>query len=548
MKLAIVSLLIGTWLVCAHANAAPDASDHIARILRAPDPLFVDGLPLDGTLVRGLYQRRDYQPLWVDAAEATARIGTVVSALRDAGSHGLDPAPYHAEAIARRLPPADPERAAELELLVSDGLMLYVADLHGGRAAPLLRGREIDVPPRPVEAAAVVESAACSPDIAGWLAAFGPRAPAYGRLRALLAGYRQIAAAGGWPALPPGPTLRPGTSDPAVRVLRRRLAASADLQGAPGSSPRFDPALVAAVKRFQRRHGLPGDGTVGPVTRAALDVDVQTRIDQIVANMERWRWLPDDFGDRHVVVNVPAFSARLVEHGETVLDMPVVVGREDRKTPILSAAITRITFNPTWTVPETVARKDIVAHVRADKTYLGREGIRVFGGRRGARHEVQAQAVDWTLAGTDAYVLRQGPGPTNPLGRLRFDIPNVNAVYLHDTPNRNQFKKQKRALSSGCVRIADARSLAEKLLTERPEWSGEKVAETLNGWETRRVTLRPPLPVHVLYETAWVDQAGVANFRDDIYGRDQRLVEKLRGHFMMAGAAAERPPLAREGS
>jgi murein L,D-transpeptidase YcbB/YkuD len=215
--------------------------------------------------------------------------------------------------------------------------------------------------------------------------------------------------------------------------------------------------------------------------------------------------------------------------------MPVIVGRADRKTPIVSAAITRITFNPTWTVPETVARKDIVEHVRADKSYLTREGIRVFGGPRGERHEVNAKTVDWRLAGTEAYVMRQQPGPTNPLGRFRFDIPNVNAVYLHDTPNHAQFKQRNRALSSGCIRIADARGLAEKLLTEVPQWSGDRVNETLNGWETTKVSLRPPLPVHILYETVWVDEAGVANFREDIYGRDRRLAERLRGHLLMAG-------------
>ncbi len=549
MRALTAPALLFVLLSAVSSPAAIATPATIGALLAAPDPVALDGEPLDGPRLRALYERRGNAPLWLKSDDDEGRVAVVAGVLADAPAHGLDPAPYHTAAIARRRPPADATQAAELDVLTSDALLRYAADMRGGRVTPSPRGKEFDLPVRPFDAVETVDLGAGRDDLVAWLAELPPRQPEYVRLQKLLAQYRDLAAKGGWQHLPEGPTLKRGMTDKAIVALRQRLAVTGDLGAPAGSSPKFDAAVVTGVAHFQKRHGLGADGVVGSGTRAALDVDVGTRIDQIVANLERWRWMPEDLGPRHVTVNVPAYTARLVQDGQTVLEMPVIVGRPDRMTPMLSSQITRITFNPSWTVPTTIAKEDIVTKVRADARYLEKEGIHVFGGAPGARHEVAATKLDLARAGTSDYVLRQPPGPTNPLGRLRFDIPNVNAIYLHDSPKRPLFKKPERALSSGCVRIGDATGLAAALLAAIPEWSADRQTEILKGWETKRVTLKDPVPVHVLYETAWVDDAGLAHFRDDIYGRDKRLAEALRRRHHGAVAAMQNAKAdVREGS
>jgi len=527
-------MLVVLWTAClppAAAGAEPEAAAEtaaIARLLAVPGPIVIDAEPLDAERLRALYAARGDAPLWTVGGEGAARTAALAAAFADAGSHGLDTAAYHVTGIGRRRETTDPVVAAELDVLLSDALMRYAVDVHTGRAAPARRGPGIDLAPRRLDPIAAVMDAAAAPDLRAWLDTLPPRHPEYARLRTLLARYRTIAVAGGWPALPDGPKLEVGANGPAVTVLRRRLAAVGDLPAAAARGTRFDETVRRGVQAFQRRLGLAADGVVGATTRAALDVDVGTRIDQIVANLERWRWLPDELGARHVVVDIPAFTLSLVEDGRTVLTMPVVVGRPDRMTPILAGEITRLTFNPSWTVPTTIADQDMLGRIRRDASYFASEGIRVYGGRPGERYEIDPATIDWRRARLDGLKLRQPPGPKNPLGRVRFDIPNVNGVYLHDSPARSLFRRPVRAFSSGCVRLGDALDLAWRLMDGMPEWTAARREALLAGWRTRTVVLRTPVPVYLLYRTAWLDDAGVAHFRDDLYGRDRRLAEALR--------------------
>jgi murein L,D-transpeptidase YcbB/YkuD len=500
----------------------------IARLLAAPGPVVLDDAALEAERLRTLYGARGNAPLWTAGADGAARVAALASTFGDAGSHGLDPAAYHVAGIERRRGTGDPVVAAELDILLTDALMRYAVDVHVGRAAPARRGPEVDVEPRRLDPLVAVAEAAAAPDLRAWLEALPPQHPEYARLRALLARYRALAAAGGWPVLPEGPKLEVGAVGPVVTTLRRRLVATGDLPAAAARGNRFDAAVRRGVQAFQRRHGLVPDGVVGAATRAALDVDVDTRIDQIVANLERWRWLPDDLGARYVVVDIPAFTAALVEGGRPVLAMPVVVGRPDRMTPILAAQITRLTFNPSWTVPTTIADHDMLGRIRRDASYFASEGIRVYSGPPGERHEIDPATVDWRRSRLEGLKLRQPPGPKNPLGRVRFDMPNINGVYLHDSPARGLFRRPVRAFSSGCVRLGDALELAWRLLDDLPEWTPERRAALLGSWQTRTVTLRTPVPVYLLYRTVWVDEEGVAHFRDDLYGHDRRLLQALR--------------------
>jgi murein L,D-transpeptidase YcbB/YkuD len=256
-----------------------------------------------------------------------------------------------------------------------------------------------------------------------------------------------------------------------------------------------------------------------------LNVGPATRIEQLVTNMERWRWMPDDLGSRRVVVNIPAQRVRFVDGDTTIFEGPVIVGETDKETPTFSSAITQVVFNPSWTVPDKIAKKELLPKAQGDKGYFARQGIRLIGA--------------WQPNGegdSGGVRLRQAPGPKNPLGRVKFLLPNVFGVYLHDTSNRNLFTREKRTLSHGCVRVGSALEFADDVLADHPHWSEERKERILAGWKTTTIGLQKPIPVHLMYQTAWVDPEGRAHFLDDVYGRDRRLADQLAGRRSVSAA------------
>ena len=359
--------------------------------------------------------------------------------------------------------------------------------------------------------------------------ALPPPTESYAALRDLLAHYREIAAHGGWPRVADGPKLTPGTVDPSVRSLRERLLATGELAahagGPHGQRDVYDKNLEAAVKTFQRRHGLAPDGTVGPRTRAALNVSAAERVDQIVANLERLRWLPEDLGERYVWINIPDYTLRVEDRGTTVLEMPVIVGKSSWQTPMFSSEIQHLVFNPPWNVPPRIAAEELIPRARADEGYFAAQGISVRGGTRVA--SAGSGVSDGGGMVTTPRRLRQAPGPKNPLGRVKFNMPNPFGVYLHDTPNKDKFRLGARSLSHGCVRVGNAPALAAALLGDMPEWSEARRKGALSTWSTRAVNLRSPIPVHLVYATAWRGADGDVQFREDIYDSDAQLARDL---------------------
>jgi murein L,D-transpeptidase YcbB/YkuD len=341
-------------------------------------------------------------------------------------------------------------------------------------------------------------------------------------LKAALAQYRTIESQGGWPVLPDGPALRPGSSGPGIDRLQRRLAATGDLTDASAFPAVFDARLSAAVMRFQARHGLDVDGIVGRRTRAALNVSVDARVRQIEANIVRLQTMPEDNGDRFVLINVAAFDLAVFEDGRPVFRSPVVVGRVSRPTPTFSSTVTHIVTHPSWRIPRRIAVLDILPKVRRDPAYLSQQSIRVFGTVNGERVELSAGSIDWRRLHADnfPYLLVQDPGPLNALGRIKFFIPNEQDIYLHDTPLRDLFRRPVRSFSSGCIRVERAQELAELLLSQDDGERLKALAEALEKGETSEIPLAAPVPVHIVYLTAWTDQDGVLHFRDDIYGLD----------------------------
>ncbi len=520
-------LLVGTLALCLATPAASIASDDsdvgeaITAILAREEPVVLDGVTLKIAWLRALYEGRTGSSLWRDRVDAVTKV------LGAAASEGLDAAAYHPMAIAHRQSDRSTEGRAILDVLVSDAVLAYAHDVRYGKTRPRVTAEAAaDPAPDPVPLVAVVVEAA---DVGEAMRALPPSHPQYRALRATLVDYRAMVAASiEWPIVPDGPTIRPGNSDEAVHVLRARLAASGEYVGeVRQKSRKLDPGLVKAVKQFQETHGLKNDGVVGPRVRAALNVGPATRVEQIVVNMERWRWMPDDLGQRRVMVNIAEARMRLVDHDATVYEAPVIVGETDKMTPTFSSTITHVIFNPSWTVPDKIARKELLPKVQKDRAYFDRQGIRLIGSWH---PRADGEDVDWGGAhGASGFRLRQAPGPQNPLGRVKFQIPNVFGVYLHDTANRNLFARDKRTLSHGCVRVGGALDLADDLLVEQHSWNQERREKILGDWKTTTITLDAPVAVHLMYETASVDADGHAHFLDDVYGRDRRLADALAG-------------------
>jgi murein L,D-transpeptidase YcbB/YkuD len=334
--------------------------------------------------------------------------------------------------------------------------------------------------------------------------------------------------------VPAGPPLPPGSRSPRVAVLRRRLTAEGYTAPAEGEPERVDSGLLAAIREFQDRHGLTADGIIGVATRNALNLSAAARLQQITVNLERWRWLPRDLGDRYIVVNSVAFTLEIVNRDHPVLTMRAIVGRPDWPTPIASSRVTDAVFRPLWHVPRAIAARELLPLLQRDRGYLAREGMRVFGDSATGGREVDPATIDWSAVteSTFAYQLVQEPGPDNPLGGVKLVFWTPFDVFIHDTPTRPLFSERLRTLSHGCIRVEEAAELATYLL---PEWSVDSIHAAMTVGRERRVRLRASIPVHLVYFTAWSEADGKVAFRDDAYGWDERLAAALAPPLHAAG-------------
>lgn len=336
--------------------------------------------------------------------------------------------------------------------------------------------------------------------------------------------YQAIVQAGGWPGVPATLSLKPGERHPAVPVLRRHLTLTEDLGPDAPASDQMDEALVAALKRYQVRHGLPDTGLLGPMTVKALNVPAATRQRQLAASAARLMGSRFAFGERYVVANIPSATVEAVERGAVARRYVAVVGKPDRASPAVETRITNINFNPTWTVPVSLIKKDIIPHMRKDPGYLAKMHIRMLDGQG---NEVQPTAIDWSTEKAVNYTLRQDPGFDNSLGQVRIDMPNRHAVYMHDTPSKGLFSRTARFHSSGCVRVAEVKGLVAWLLEGTPGpggpgtvWGPIEIETGIATGERRDIKLVKPVPVAFVYLTGYATPDGRAHFRDDVYGLD----------------------------
>ena len=332
-----------------------------------------------------------------------------------------------------------------------------------------------------------------------------------------IAAYDAIVARGGWPDVPKSDELRLGSRDPAVVDLRSRLSVSGDLDPNAAGNDIYDSYVEAAVRRFQARHGLTVDGVLREATLDAMNVPAATRRDQLKINIERLKTLTTNLGPRYVVCNIPAARIEAIENDVAVSRHTAVVGKPDRPSPDINSKIIEINFNPYWTVPVSIVRKDLIPRMQDQPDYLTQNHIRIFNGRH---QELQASQINWYSDQAANYTFKQDPGSLNSLGSIRINFPSAYGVYMHDTPLKNLFGDDFRFHSSGCMRVQNVRELVVWLLDETKGWSREEIDKVIKSGDQKNARLAKPVPLHWVYVTAWSASDGVVQFREDIYGKD----------------------------
>ncbi|MBC7950468.1 MAG: L,D-transpeptidase family protein [Rhodospirillaceae bacterium] len=471
---------------------------------------------IDLAPLKDFYRQRSYRLAWSGSGEATAaRLLMDLQAI--ALAEGLVPETYGVPATGSDI---------EHDILVSDALARFGRDLATGRVSPSRLVGGMGPESRPAfETDKFLRDLAGGKELITQATALPPAYAGYHRLRQAMEKYRELVRAGGWTAIADGPSIKPGNEDDRVPMVRKRLIASGELEAKHDKGKLLDGQVSAALKRFQLRHGIEADGAVGKATLAALNVSADERLRQIQANMERWRWMPRALDSLHIAVNLPAAHLELVKNGEIQMAMRVVVGDVKHQTPSMVTTMTSVVLNPTWTVPPSIATKEILPKLRKDPNYLSSNNMHILEAFPEGSPQAQGVGLDWHKYSKFPWRIRQAPGPDNALGQVKFNLSNQDDIYLHDTPRRQYFGRLFRALSHGCVRVERPVQLAQALVSS--EWA-QRIDDLIIDANTKTLKLEKPLTVYLMYMTTWADEDGTINFRDDLYGHDGRLKAALK--------------------
>jgi L,D-transpeptidase YcbB len=475
------------------------------------------------------YLHRSERPAWCSPRGPTAHADDLLTALGQVEGDGLDPQAYGLAELQQRVTEWRAGKVgrqgeamtylAEVDLLLTNAFLCCAADLQRGRIPPQRVHSSWQARPVRANLSGLLQTALDLGRVGSTLLGLRPPQPGYAQLRRMLGRYRGLERAGPWPLV------RPGRAQ--AKALEQRLTASGDLPGEEAGG-HGSPGVAAALARFQRRHGLEASGQVDSLTRAALNVPVSARIAQIQVNMERWRWLPHDPGARYVLVRLADFELDAVSGGRVVLRLRVIVGRPFWRTPIFSSSMTRVELNPPWYIPRSIAVQEILPRVQQDSTYLKQRQIDLAVGAGDTARVVDADPINWLeqTAENFAFLLRQRPGPANPLGRVKMFFANPHDVYLHATPNSELFDLPVRDLSHGCIRVERSLELAAFVLGT--DWPAERLEQAAAAGAYQLIPVEPSVPVYLLYWTAWVDAMGELQLRDDWYDADRSLYRALR--------------------
>ena len=546
------------------APAAPGAASAPAATAEEVDPIValvrerLAAAPLSGRAIErddaaGLtvFYAEAARPIWTGKDGFTARATAAMGEIRKADDWGLKAAAF--DLPAELTSPAPPEALADAEIKLAAAVLKYARYARGGRLDPRSVSRIFDQKPTIYDPKTVLQALAASGAADAYLRELHPQHPQFERLRQAMLearGVRKEAEAPPPVRIAAGPSIRPGTDHEQVAFLRQRLAVPA----VDGNETHYDEALLAAVKAHQRQHGLQPTGVVNGATRAALNEAGQRpsssdNARRIVLNMERWRWMPEKLGSLYVWDSVPDQMASVVQDGKVVLSEKMVVGKLGSPTPVFSADMQFIIFHPSWGVPKGIKQHELGPQLRKSgggwffsgysaSAVLKAHGLRVSHGGR----QIDPDSVNWANVDIGSFDFTQPPGPTNVLGIVKFRFPNKHDVYMHDTPERHLFGGATRAFSHGCMRVQNPVRFAEVLLAADKGWATDRVQQYVRtGGE---IKLDKPIPVHITYFTAVVDEAGKVAYRHDLYGLDSKLASALEGqavHVTSAGAPVGEP-------
>ncbi|WMN11127.1 L,D-transpeptidase family protein [Marivirga salinae] len=458
--------------------------------------------------------------------EATSQL---IEAVKSSFDEGLNPQDYHIDELIKYSALQEPSliQQVEKEILFTDAYLLLASHLMSGKVDPVKIDAAWKVIKREGNPVNILIEASQKNNIEESLRSLKPNFKAYDRLKAQLKVYRELKGENNWELLPMGETLKKGNSDVRITEIRNRLFLFKDLKILrTDSTDFFDSNLESAVISFQKRHGLTADGAIGKETLAMMNLSPEDRINQIIINLDRCRWLPKELGSKYIMVNLPAYELELVVDSKVEFEMKVAVGKPFRQSPVFSSKMTYMVFNPYWTVPPTILYQDMIPAQAKNANHLKNLNIKVLNSQ-GA--ELDPAAIDWkSFKGSGfPYTLRQEPGKNNALGQVKFIYPNPYNVYMHDTNHKELFRQPDRALSSGCIRLSEPLVLAKYLLETDKNWKEEKMMEILKTSQNYTVILSQPYQVHLQYWTAFVDEQGTMNFRKDIYNRDTKVLKAL---------------------
>jgi murein L,D-transpeptidase YcbB/YkuD len=432
------------------------------------------------------------------------QIAAIVAVLKDAESHGFRPAEFFSPEIESLAFSNDAADHARGEAMLRNAAIRYARAQHGLRITNWPKNWALR--PGPYDAENDFNLAVQQDRVTQWLESLPPPFDRYRLLKTALVHYRQIVASGGWGEVPGGPELKQGASGVRVLALRKRLQTEEPSLNLDLTSDQYDQAVEDAVKYYQRRNGFEDTGRVGPVTLEALNVPAESRVLQIVANMERWRWAPRLWPATRIEVNIAAAEMTLFQENQLTLEMRAAPGRPNDQTPMLASEIGSVVLNPPWNVPSTILEKEYLPKEAAHPGYLAAHGFRFIDTPDGGRR------------------LQQASGPKSALGQIKFDFPNAFAVYLHDTPTRKAFSGDARNVSHGCVRLERPLDLADKLFAADTDWPPERIRAQIATTKTQRVQLAQGMPVFLLYFTVYPDVKGRMDFRSDVYDWDSQLL------------------------
>ncbi|MEJ1240759.1 L,D-transpeptidase family protein [Chryseolinea sp. T2] len=499
------------------------------------------------------YKIKGYQTTWFLDRGPSPLFYEAYNMLKEAAVHGLDPAAYLDSSLEQRIADLykqepNANSIVELDMAFTDRFLLFTTHVGEGRVISVANGKSVwrRLPGVVAKDVDFVTSAATAEDLRAAVKRVQPQNEQYARLQEALVFYRSVQQYDIDPVSIPS-SIKPGERSVAIPLLRKKLQylngkfstsqvshndSSAVVSGHAATTVAqeqdslfYDSELVAAVQLFQKRHGLTADGVIGDRTLRYMNQKISDRVAQIAVNMDRLRWMPAIANDRYLLVNIPDYKLTVYEGATRAFDMRVIVGSSTTPTPIFNDQLNHIVFSPTWTVPTSIIKNEIIPNLRKDSTYYSEKNFVIY------KQDVQIDPAleNWKDPNINPYQLRvvQNPGTDNSLGSVKFMMPNNLSVYLHDTPSRRLFTKDYRALSHGCIRLHEPAKLAEYLLKDQQGWDATRILKAMSGSSPATIILKKRYPVYLTYQTAWVDDEGLLQFREDIYGHDKAQLKQL---------------------